>query len=149
AAHGQMPQSALDNVPVDHRASLSEIAPLIVSLSRSNSSSRPSTMQRFPMHTENTNLTCPDCHGPLYVRKFGKLTELRCRVGHSYSPENALIAHDEAEERVLWSAIESLEEGADLAKQLAHDLPSELKTDFKERIRNKRVLAKRLREAAN
>ena len=83
------------------------------------------------MPSENTNLTCPECHGPLQLVRHGHLMEMKCQVGHSYSGQNALAAHSDSEERILWSAIEYLEEGADLADQLAGELPPDSRSGNK------------------
>ena len=115
ARHPEMPTSAIENVPVDYRVPLAEIGPLLVSLSkRPTESGKEAT--KFAMYAENTDLTCPECHGPLTRHTMGKLVELRCRVGHTFSPENALVAHDESEERSLWGAVQMVEEGAAFAE---------------------------------
>jgi two-component system, chemotaxis family, protein-glutamate methylesterase/glutaminase len=66
-----------------------------------------------------TDLTCPECRGPLSERQDGALTELRCRVGHIYSLESAIATHLETQERTLWSAVVALEEGAELLHKTA------------------------------
>lgn len=58
-----------------------------------------------------------------------------------------LAAHEDAEERSLWSAIESLEEGADLAVELASD-PSVAEKALRRGADAKRKLAKLIRKAA-
>jgi two-component system chemotaxis response regulator CheB len=144
ASHPEMPNSAIANVPIDYRVSLREIGPLLVSLSK-----RPIELKKekkeATMDAENTDLTCPECHGPLTRHKMGKLIELRCRVGHAFSPENALVAHDESEERSLWGAVQMVEEGAAFAEQLADSLPAELADEVRGRVSTKRRLAVRLR----
>ena len=145
AEYDQMPKSAVQNVTVDYRVPLSEIAPLLVSLSKEPIETRKEKAS-FAMHAKNTNLTCPECHGPLQRMTYGRLTELRCRVGHAYAPESALVAHDEAEERILWSAVQTLEEGADLGEQLVDAVPKALAKQLRGKINVKRILARRIRE---
>lgn len=144
AESNQMPKSAIDNVPVDHILPLAEIGRMLSSLVEEPIPSLPEE-SRLMSSEEQTRLTCPDCHGPLQIIRHGKNVELKCRVGHSYSPQAAIAAHEEAEERVLWSAIEMLEEGADLAEQVADFHPQ------KEQVRAsapmKRRAAKRIRAA--
>jgi two-component system chemotaxis response regulator CheB len=115
AEFDQMPNNAIANVPVDYRVPISDIGDLLVSLIGQPGQSLPNRMEA--QMGEPTRLTCPDCHGPIERFRFGPITEYKCRVGHAYSPENMLAAHEDAEERALWSAIESLEEGADLAEE--------------------------------
>ena len=92
-----------------------------------------------------TRLTCPDCHGPIERIQLGATVEFKCRVGHTFGPKSMLDAHEDWEERALWSAIESLEEGADLAEELNsyESEPSSLKRN----AAAKRVLARAIRQA--
>jgi two-component system, chemotaxis family, protein-glutamate methylesterase/glutaminase len=143
AEYVQMPESANRNVEVDYLIPLREIGPRLVSLVGEDS--RPGVDEpRFAMQSEDIRLTCPECHGPLRRVKYGDLVELKCRVGHAYSPESALVAHDDAEERVLWSAVEMLEEGADFAELLAESMPAS-GDQIRSKAKIKRRLATRLR----
>jgi hypothetical protein len=58
-----------------------------------------------------------------------------------------LAAHAETEERVLWSAIEHLEEGADLVEELGSRVPADQKQSLQSSISAKRELAKTIRTA--
>jgi two-component system chemotaxis response regulator CheB len=143
SAFAQMPQNALSNVRVDYTTPMTEIAPLLVSLCEQDIEEEVlPALQDAKART--TNLTCPECHGPLQRIERGEQIEFRCRVGHTFSPRVALDAHGDAEERVLWSAVESLEEGADLASQLSLYLPDSSRR-LEANARNKRALARRLR----
>jgi two-component system chemotaxis response regulator CheB len=64
-------------------------------------------------------LTCPECHGPLWEITEGALTRYRCRVGHAYSEETLVAEHTAGVEAALWSAIEVLEERAELLRKVA------------------------------
>jgi two-component system chemotaxis response regulator CheB len=116
AQFNQMPNSALANVAVDYQVPVREMGALLISLV--GQSVQPLAGRKDAHMPEQTRLTCPDCHGPIERFQFGPITEYKCRVGHAYGPENMLAAHEDAEERALWSAIESLEEGADLADEI-------------------------------
>lgn len=69
--------------------------------------------------TEKTSYTCPECGGAVERVVQDTLTQYRCRIGHLYSPETALLVHEEREENTLWSAVVLLEEGAELAEEAA------------------------------
>jgi two-component system, chemotaxis family, protein-glutamate methylesterase/glutaminase len=69
--------------------------------------------------TAPSGFTCPECHGTLYEFGDDGLTRFRCRVGHAYSSESLAASHEDAEERALWAAVRSLEEGASVARRLA------------------------------
>jgi two-component system, chemotaxis family, protein-glutamate methylesterase/glutaminase len=115
AEYEQMPESAIDNVRVDYQVPISKMGTTIVDLVSGNST-KPGPSMESPM-SESTQFTCPDCHGPISRFSYDDLTEFRCRVGHVYSDQSMLDAHEDAEERALWAAIEALEEGADLVSE--------------------------------
>jgi two-component system, chemotaxis family, protein-glutamate methylesterase/glutaminase len=139
----QMPESAIANVHVDHQVTAAKMGALLLTLVSESPTQSITNVE--PVMSERTHLTCPDCHGPIDRFQFGDLTEYRCRVGHAYSQHNMLAAHAEAEERVLWSAVEMLEEGADLDEEL-----SKVKTSSnggKAEVNGKKKLAKTIRDA--
>jgi two-component system, chemotaxis family, protein-glutamate methylesterase/glutaminase len=78
-----------------------------------------------------TELSCPECGGPLWERSEGPLVRFACRVGHVFSPESLIEQHGKELERALWSAQRNLEERADLYRRMAR------------RARAKSVLQKR------
>jgi two-component system chemotaxis response regulator CheB len=66
-----------------------------------------------------TTFTCPECHGPLWAFDEGRLKRYQCRVGHAYSEESLVVEQGSAVETALWSALEALEERAELLERLA------------------------------
>src|SRR2546429_2982565 len=95
-----------------------------------------------------TAMTCPECNGPLSTHEDDAITELRCRVGHAYSLESATAAHAETQERMLWSAVVTLEAGAELFRKTATQLEGprakRLRAQAKAREANARVIRKML-----
>lgn len=63
--------------------------------------------------------TCPDCRGALM--EVGSAGRYRCRIGHAWSVEALLGAHDTEFERALWTALRSLDEKTALARRLRQD----------------------------
>jgi two-component system, chemotaxis family, protein-glutamate methylesterase/glutaminase len=117
AEHPEMPESAIAHVEIDYELPVAKMRALLKSLAETPAMpSRLGTEES--VMSEATKLTCPDCRGPIERLHFDQLTEYRCRVGHAFGPQNMLAAHQDLEESVLWSAIESLEEGADLIEEL-------------------------------
>jgi two-component system chemotaxis response regulator CheB len=114
-----MPRNALENVPVDHAVPLGEIAPLLGSLAGRPVALREREGGPQPMDSRQTALTCPECRGPITESRRQSFSEFSCRVGHRYSPETFLAAHAETRERTLWAAVVALEEGAQVARDLA------------------------------
>jgi len=138
AAFQGMPRSALENVEVDYRLPIAEIASLVARLAKETPKEK--LAGRVPeqidievkvaaMEDTDTNLvgkigkpsvfSCPDCHGILYEIHNGEVLRFRCQVGHAYSADSMLSAQTEALERALWAACRSLEERADLVRKLA------------------------------
>jgi two-component system chemotaxis response regulator CheB len=60
--------------------------------------------------------TCPGCNGS---RVSIDADHFRCRVGHALTPDALLAARDDEVEGALWVALRSLQEKAELARQLA------------------------------
>jgi two-component system chemotaxis response regulator CheB len=141
----QMPSSAIESVSVDYQVPVNEMGGLLTSLIGESVQSLPGRTERHM--PQATRLTCPDCHGPIERFCFGPITEFKCRVGHAYSSENMLGAHEDAEERALWSAVESLEEGADLVEELNATGKGQTKNRFAWDATTKRKLAKAIRAA--
>lgn len=63
---------------------------------------------------------CPDCGGAL-LEIGGQPGSFRCRIGHAWSAEALLRAHDLEFERALWTALRSLDEKAALARRMQRD----------------------------
>jgi two-component system, chemotaxis family, protein-glutamate methylesterase/glutaminase len=115
-----MPRNAMDTVPVDYVVSLRELAPLLTELAGQPVVSLEKKKKGESMKSVlRTDLTCPECRGPISESHQGSMSEFRCRIGHRFSPETFLAAHAETRERALWAAVVALEEGADVARALA------------------------------
>jgi two-component system, chemotaxis family, protein-glutamate methylesterase/glutaminase len=65
-----------------------------------------------------TGFTCPECNGAIWEEREGDITRYRCRVGHSYSEDAFVAAQGSAVEAALWSALEMLEERAELLRKV-------------------------------
>ena len=139
-----MPRSALENVPVDHIAPLDQLASLLVTLAGQPVSSQ-SEKERTFMEAQRTRLTCPECRGPISKSEEGTVIEFSCRVGHRYSPETFLAAHADTRERTLWAAVVALEEGADVARELASRSSIALKSRLEREAGDNEVAAGKIR----
>jgi two-component system, chemotaxis family, protein-glutamate methylesterase/glutaminase len=142
----QMPAEAINNVHVDYQVPIREMGALLSMLVGRVRDFSESGEVAVVM-PQATRLTCPDCHGPIERFQSGPVTEYKCRVGHAYSPGNMLAAHEDAEERALWSAIESLEEGADLADEIDGNSVALEGGSLRGNAEGKRSLARVIREA--
>jgi two-component system, chemotaxis family, protein-glutamate methylesterase/glutaminase len=127
-----MPQSAMENVQIDHVVPLAEMAALLVRLA-STEAEEPAPAA--PVHTvenggaptlmdprtdgEPSAYTCPECHGTLFEASEGDLLRFRCRVGHAYSADSLMSEQGTALEAALWTALRALEESASLSRRMA------------------------------
>jgi two-component system chemotaxis response regulator CheB len=132
AAFPSMPLSALREIEADYTVRLSEMPPLLTRLASDGlaATAGSSVMEKHEVDLKLTDVTCPECRGTIWEVPRGNGREYRCRVGHSYSPRTMLVEHFAAQERILWSAIVALEEGAVLAKRLE----DQMEPDTRERL---------------
>jgi two-component system chemotaxis response regulator CheB len=67
-----------------------------------------------------SGLTCPDCNGALWeIPEPNGRKRFRCRIGHSYSEDALVSAQGDRLEAALWTALEVLEERAELLGRIA------------------------------
>jgi two-component system chemotaxis response regulator CheB len=97
--------------------------------------------ESIDMEGRPTVLTCPECRGPLEDFQSGPVRELRCRVGHAFSPESLVDGHEETLERTLWAAVVALEEGVEISRLLRSNKPGET-----QRLQYRSDMAAQLRE---
>lgn len=66
-----------------------------------------------------SDLTCPECGGPLYSAREARSQTYDCLVGHRWSPQSLFEEQSASIERALWLAVRSLEERGRLVNRLA------------------------------
>jgi two-component system chemotaxis response regulator CheB len=127
-----MPQNALNLVDVDFCLPVRQIADVLVQLvngKATNITESPNggtIMEDQATVNDPTSeppgnqipVNCPECNGPLYEVKDGKVTSFECFVGHRFSPESLSEQHIEALERAVWTAIRKLKERTVLHQKL-------------------------------
>jgi two-component system, chemotaxis family, protein-glutamate methylesterase/glutaminase len=142
ALYPGMPRNVIENVPVDYRLPLAEIAPLLVRLAseeieqEEGASTVPDDVKTEARIAEQqmdatemlesvqklgevTTFTCPECHGSLWELHNGELLRFRCHVGHAFTAESLVVEQSEELETALWSALRSLEEKVMLTRRMA------------------------------
>ncbi|HMF77167.1 MAG TPA: chemotaxis protein CheB [Bryobacteraceae bacterium] len=132
-----MPDNALQRVEVDYVAPLPKIAALVSDLANKE---RRVIERDEPMERTPSDLTCPECGGPLWEERQGKIVEFRCRVGHVYTPVDMEQEHHDVVERSLWSAVVALEEAADIAEKLAPELGAKSLDEARKKCEHAAVL---------
>jgi two-component system, chemotaxis family, protein-glutamate methylesterase/glutaminase len=126
-----MPQSALNAVDVDHRATIAEIAGLLARLTREEAPEAPelpmnekrkieseiriaeeaeSIAKQILASGELSAFTCPECHGVLTKIREGRVLRFRCHTGHAYSANSLLTSVTESVEQLLWDALRAVDE---------------------------------------
>ena len=96
-----MPENALERVDVDHVAPLHGIAELVHALATTERAS--TEVKEEAIERKLVDLRCPECRGPIWEERQGRIVEFRCRVGHAYSPFAFLKDYQDTVERTLWS----------------------------------------------
>jgi two-component system chemotaxis response regulator CheB len=86
----------------------SEISGMLAGIPETNTQSR-----------SYSDLTCPECGGPLYLAREERAVTYDCLVGHRWSPQALLAEQSASVERVMWAAIRSMEERSRLTTRLA------------------------------
>jgi two-component system chemotaxis response regulator CheB len=86
-----MPQSALDNVPIDFCLPVDAIAGQLVRLTRERTRSPPDdgakVMTEEKAFDSPIAQTCPECGGAMREESQGTLTRFRCHIGHVMTAE--------------------------------------------------------------
>lgn len=138
ALYSGMPQSAIENVDVNHVLRVAEIATLLAQLANQSipQSGEQAVPQDMEMEADMAELelaamqnpdrpgtpspfACPDCGGVLWEIDDEKLVRFRCRTGHAFSPGTLLAQQSHNLEEALWNALRALEEKAALSERLA------------------------------
>ena len=137
AEQSSMPLSALNNVQVDYCLPISEIPPLMVTLTQQSAgngqfaaSKELEIETKIALGDDSAELdvtqlgkmsefTCPDCHGSLTEINNGTLQRFRCHTGHSFGSGSLLAELTDSVEQSLWTTIRAVEERIRLLKNLA------------------------------
>jgi len=158
ALYAGMPQSAIEQVQVDHIVRLPELGLLLARLAQepANVAATNPVSRNLEIESEMAALdedamneqdrpgtpsafACPDCGGVLWELRDGELIRFRCRVGHAFSAETLLATQFDELEDALWVALRTLEESAGLAERMEQQA----------RSRNHTLTATRLHEQAD
>jgi len=143
AQFSDMPQNALEHVPIDYVMPSRGLAALLIDLV-GQPAGLPSQQEENMKDFQLTDLTCPDCRGPISESSKG-IKEYRCRVGHRYSPEMYLAVQEETQERTLWAAVLALEEGAKVAREVSTQ-SNPAKRRYEQEAENKVYAAGKIRD---
>ncbi|HZQ06732.1 MAG TPA: chemotaxis protein CheB [Anaerolineae bacterium] len=160
-----MPESALQNVEVDHRVPVSEMAQLLMQLVSEpiEAKGRAPVSHKLEIEVkiakedrpsekdiqtlgQVSEFTCPECHGTLWQLVEGNNLRFRCRTGHAYSADALLEDMNESIEAMEWAAIRGIEESAVLMEHLARHLNQSGQADTADRFIARAVKARKRSE---
>lgn len=139
ALHRSMPESAIDNVPLDLIAPVAQLAPALVDWSRGAADVPARLGAGASPHLVETRIaaeanglrqgvmnigrpskySCPDCHGCLLEIQEGRVVRYRCHTGHAFSIQTLMAEVDNAIDNGLWESIRAMEERLMLLRQIA------------------------------
>lgn len=161
AEYNSMPNSAADQVEIDHVVTAQDLAALLVRLVsepvkedvlvNGDASERvaievsiASTAQAFRKGVMSfgkvTPQTCPECGGILVQIKESGFTRYRCHTGHAYSGDTLLVSVTEKIEDKLWITMRALEEASMLLEHTGQELQANgqvrLAGEYRQKARN-------------
>jgi len=139
AHYSDMPQHALDILPVDHCLPVVEMGALVTRLARQPSPSKVAcaVSEQLEIETEMTAqsdeagidrmnrigklspFACPACHGSLWEVFDDYVLRYRCHTSHAFSAESLEAGQAEEYEGALFTALRALEENSRLARSVA------------------------------
>ncbi|HUP83227.1 MAG TPA: chemotaxis protein CheB [Candidatus Limnocylindria bacterium] len=114
-----LPERALEEVGADHVASAAELGRLLATGQGQRQSGRSESAPTETDGWQPAAFACPDCSGALWQTDDGRILRYRCRVGHAYGPDALMEVKASELEQTLWSAINVMEERAELSERLA------------------------------
>jgi two-component system chemotaxis response regulator CheB len=130
-----MPESAIQQIEIDHVLRVDDIAAVITGLVRkpiaedvvtANGKSPRDPAERGTDALDTHDLpgppspfTCPDCGGALWELREGQLVRYQCHVGHAFSGDGLVLAQSDGLEAALWTALRALEESSALRRRMA------------------------------
>jgi two-component system chemotaxis response regulator CheB len=134
ALFAEMPSSVISNVGAHQVVGISQMGPLLASLTRAEveEEAKPAdkrTKEEVAIDEldpealgrplgKPSGFSCPGCNGELFELVDSKLVRYRCRVGHAYSEASLSQGMSTELEQALWTALRVLKEHADFAERL-------------------------------
>ena len=81
----------------------------------------PISLEIAPLIGKPSALTCPDCHGALFLVDTDQLLQrYRCHTGHAFTAVNLLEALHEFAENSIWASVRAMQEKAILLDHIAN-----------------------------
>ncbi|MFN0101688.1 MAG: chemotaxis protein CheB [Bryobacteraceae bacterium] len=163
AAYPDMPQSALNNLKVDHCVRLSEMGALLEKLTHQAAGKNkpiPVDIQTEAVIAERVvsdvakvnglgdqvPYNCPNCGGVLWEMDNPDLLRYRCHTGHSFTASALVTGQSEKIEETLWVSLRMFEEHKNLLNNMAQkeSVPNS-KSSYLQRAKDTQIHIERIR----
>jgi two-component system chemotaxis response regulator CheB len=164
AAYPDMPQSALNNLKVNHCVPVAEMGCLLEKLVREppgKSKPIPEDLRTEAIIAERVlsdvaqvnglgsqvPYNCPNCGGVLWEMDKPDEERYRCHTGHSFTAAALLTSQSEKIEETLWTSLRMFEERKNLLNNMAHTQTRQKgKSSYAQRAKETEVHIERIRE---
>ena len=135
AEYPDMALSVINNMEVNHVATLSEIGELIANITIKKNGKKKSKVPKeiiaeskiaetaavgidvIENIADKSVFACPDCGGNLWMMKNDPLKRYRCHIGHAYTEKDLALKQVEVAGTTLWVALRMMEERKHLLKK--------------------------------
>jgi two-component system chemotaxis response regulator CheB len=163
AAYPEMPQSAINNLKVDHCVPVAEMVRLLEKLTREPHGKRkviPQDIRTEALIAERVlsdvaqvnglgkqvPYNCPNCGGVLWQIDKPDVERYRCHTGHSYTAASLLTSQTEKIEETLWTSLRMFEERKNLLNNMARTQVGQTgKESYAQRAKETEVHIERIR----
>jgi two-component system, chemotaxis family, protein-glutamate methylesterase/glutaminase len=164
AAYPDMPQSALNNLKVDHCVAVAAMGGLLEKLSRDphgKDTAIPKDIKTEALIAERVlsdvaqvnglgsqvPYNCPNCGGVLWEIDNPDVKRYRCHTGHSFTAAALLTSQTEKIEETLWTSLRMFEERKNLLNNMAKtQINQKGKASYAQRAKETDVHIERIRE---
>jgi two-component system chemotaxis response regulator CheB len=163
ADYPEMPQSALNNVPVDHCVAIAAMGDLLEKYAKSRPVKRKlipaairteaeiaervlSDVEQVSGLGQQIPYNCPNCGGVLWQMNTGNMLRYRCHTGHSFTAKALLTSQTEKIEETLWVSLRMFEERKNLLNNLSRtEKRPSVKRSYSEQAKATEVHIRRIR----
>jgi two-component system, chemotaxis family, protein-glutamate methylesterase/glutaminase len=163
AAYPEMPQSALNNLTVDHCVPLAGMGRLLQTLIHAHRGRRiaiPDDIRTEAVIAERVvsdvaqvnglgsqvPYNCPNCGGVLWELNHPDARRYRCHTGHSFTASALLTSQSERIEETLWTSLRMFEERKNLLNNMAQrEVRTERKGSYMHRAKDTEIHIQRIR----
>lgn len=138
AEYPDMPLSVMNNMEVDHVATLGEIGLLVEEIIKHKKGRKKPVpkdviaesniaettairIEDIEKLADTSVFACPDCGGNLWTMENDIIKRYRCHIGHAYTEKDLVIKQSETASTTLWVALRMMEERKHLLKKMEVD----------------------------